>query len=306
MDIINIAAYRFVAVPDPEALREPLRALCKSLGLKGTILLAPEGINLFLAGEKESIDAFLSGLDHDPRFCGLFAQLTVKRSVSEGQPFRRMLVRIKQEIITMRHLTLVPAKGRAPAVTATELAAWLDAGCDDDGRPILLLDTRNQFEVGLGTFHNARHLDIGRFGEFPEAYRQAVTRGEINPREHHIVTFCTGGIRCEKAALFLVDEGAKNVSQLDGGILKYFEDVGGSHWQGECFVFDDRVALDPDLAPTTTVQCYACRAVVTAAEQQDARYRIGVSCPHCAKEREAASPAGTSNEERRVGRLPQS
>jgi UPF0176 protein len=283
MEIINIAAYRFVPVPDPGALRDPLRAICQDLGLKGTILLATEGINLFLAAEAGAIDQFLAILDQDERFSPWFALLTVKRSISEEQPFRRMLVRVKQEIITMRHPALAPAKGRAPAITAAQLAAWLETGHDDSGKPICLLDTRNKFEVDLGTFENAEDFGITRFGEFPDAYRKAVAEGAIDPLNQHIVTFCTGGIRCEKAALFLAESGATSVSQLDGGILKYFEEVGSAHWRGECFVFDDRVALDPALTPTATVQCYACRAVVTPIEQRDIRYQIGVSCPHCAK-----------------------
>jgi UPF0176 protein len=296
MEILNIAAYRFVPVPNPGALRDPLRALCLSLGLKGTILLAPEGINLFLAGERGAIDRLLATLDQDERFLALFAHLTVKRSVSNGQPFRRMLVRIKQEIITMRHPALVPAEGRAPAITPAQLAKWLAEGHDDEGRPILLLDTRNRFEVELGTFENAKDLAIRRFGEFPDAYRTAIAEGALDPLNQHIVTFCTGGIRCEKAALFLAEEGATSVSQLEGGILKYFEEVGSAHWQGECFVFDDRVALDPALTPTATVQCYACRAVVSPLEQRDDRYQIGVSCPHCAPPRHVIQAESSSGE----------
>jgi len=283
MDIVNIAAYRFVPLPDPALLREPLKTLCKALGLKGTILLAPEGVNFFLAGSAPAIDDFVCRLEGDERFAPLFKDIPIKRSVSAEQPFRRMLVRIKKEIITMREPALAPSLGRAPAVSARTLARWLDQGEDDSGKPILLLDTRNAFEVDLGTFDHAVRLDIARFSDFPGAFRNALATGAINPGGQHIVTFCTGGIRCEKAALFLAKEGAADVSQLDGGILKYFEEVGSSHWHGECFVFDDRVALNAELLPTNTVQCYACRAVVTPAEQADRRYQRGVSCPHCAK-----------------------
>jgi UPF0176 protein len=281
MDIVNIAAYRFVPLAEPQTLRAPLKQLCDELSLKGTILLAPEGINLFLAGPRESIETFLHTLDTAPLFQPVFAGLPVKRSPSEKQPFRRMLVRIKKEIITMRHPSAVPAQGRAPAVTAQTLSRWLERGKDEEGREVVLLDTRNGFEIALGTFDHALDLKIARFTDFPKAYRNAVKDQRINPQTQHIVTFCTGGIRCEKAALFLAEEGAAAVTQLEGGILKYFEEVGDAHFSGECFVFDDRVALDASLKPTATVQCYACRAVVTPAEQADARYQLGVSCPSC-------------------------
>jgi UPF0176 protein len=287
MQIVNIAAYRFIPLPAVQALREPIKSACVAHGLKGTVLIAPEGINLFLAGFREGIDGFLAAVADDSRLSAIFDQLPIKESYSDKQPFRRMLVRIKKEIITMKCPAIAPAEGRAPAVAPATLARWLDQGQDDDGRPVLLLDTRNAFEVALGSFKHALDFEISRFSEFPDAYGQAVKAGRIDPKTQHIVTFCTGGIRCEKAAIYLAEQGALAVTQLDGGILKYFETCGGAHWQGECFVFDDRVALDPDLLPTDTVQCYACRSIVSVAEQSDPRYVLGESCPHCAKVREA-------------------
>jgi UPF0176 protein len=281
MQIVNIAAYRFVPVADPARLRAPLKELCDDLELKGAILLAPEGVNLFVAGTTDAIEQFLSHINHDELYRPAFGGIPVKRSASDKQPFRRMLVKLKKEIITMRHPAIVPAAGRAPAVPAAKLREWLARGHDDDGREVVLLDTRNAFEVALGSFEGALDLNLTRFTQFPEAYQQAVRDKRIDPNTQHIVTFCTGGIRCEKAALYLQEEGAVSVTQLDGGILKYFEEVGGEHYLGECFVFDDRVALDPGLKPTATVQCYACRAVVTIEQQTDPRYQIGESCPQC-------------------------
>jgi UPF0176 protein len=281
MDIVNIAGYKFVALPDVHAWRAPLRLECVKLGLKGTVLLAPEGINLFLAGTEPSILSILSYLRTAELFAGAFSDLHVKTSSSARQPFRRMLVRIKKEIITMRHPTIDPSATRATAVLPVTLKSWLDRGHDDTGREVVLLDTRNRFEVELGSFAGAHQLGIDHFSEFPAAFQAAHTTGLPDLHDKHVVTFCTGGIRCEKAALYMQAYDIARVTQLEGGILQYFEDVGGAHWHGECFVFDDRVALDPDLVETVTVQCYACRAVVTAEEQGDSRYVPGLSCPHC-------------------------
>ena len=281
MDIVNIASYRFVAIAQPPLWREPIRARCVALGLRGTVLLAPEGINMFLAGSAEGIDGLLAYLADEPLFEGSFVELEVKRSLSAAQPFRRMLVRLKKEIITMRHPTIRPLKARADAVTPLTLKRWLDSGVDDAGREVILMDTRNAFEIALGTFDGAIDFGIRQFSEFPTAVSGACDDVALNLHDKTVVTFCTGGIRCEKAAIYMHELGLPNVVQLDGGILRYFEDVGDAHWTGECFVFDDRVALDPSLTETGTKQCYACRAVVTPMEQRDVRYVQGESCPHC-------------------------
>ncbi len=278
LHILNIAAYKFVALPDTAAWRAPVKARCVELNLKGTILLTPEGINLFLAGLEPEVRAFLTWLRGDALFAGRFADLVVKESRSVDQPFNRMLVKLKKEIITMRHPTIRPETHRAPSIKPQQLKQWLDQGHDDAGRAVVLLDTRNAFEVEVGRFEGAHAFGMHHFGEFPEAMRNAAA----SLRDKTVVSYCTGGIRCEKAVLYMQEIGMDHVLQLDGGILKYFEDVGGAHWQGDCFVFDDRVALDPQLQETATRQCYACRAVVTVAEQADARYVPGESCPHCA------------------------
>jgi UPF0176 protein len=277
---INIAAYKFVTFNDTVERRADFQAICRDLDLKGTILLTPEGINLFLAGTRNNIDNFLSWLRQDARF----ADIEVKESLSNEQPFNRMLVKLKKEIITMRHPLIQPELGRAPVVKAADLKRWLDQGHDDAGKPVVMVDTRNAFEVDVGTFENTVDYRIHKFSEFPEVI--ARHKPELDGKT--VVTFCTGGIRCEKAAIHMQNIGYDSVYQLDGGILKYFEEVGGAHYQGDCFVFDYRTALNPELKATSTVQCFACRAVVTAREQISPLYKVGVSCPHCAQQVQAA------------------
>ncbi len=243
-DIVNIAAYLFVALDEPAELREPLREEAAALNLKGTILLAHEGINLFLAGSREAIDTFLAKLRARPPF----ARLETKESFSATQPFRKLLVKLKKEIIPLGRPDVDPARHPAPRVSAQELRRWLD-----EGRELVLLDTRNQFEVDHGTFRGALDMHLKEFRSFPEVAEK------LDPalKDKTIVTFCTGGIRCEKAAPLMIQNGFAKVYQLDGGILKYFEEVGSSHFDGNCYVFDERRALDSDLqsanlAPATT------------------------------------------------------
>ena len=242
MSILNISAYRFVSLDDLPALRERVLAQCHALALKGTILLAPEGINLFLAGPREAIDGFMAWLRQDSRF----ADLQAKESLSDDPPFKRMRVRLKKEIITLRQPTIRPEGGRAPAVNAATLKRWLDQGHDDDGREVVLLDARNAYETDVGMFPQAVDYRIASFTELPAALAadQARYSGKT------VVSYCTGGIRCEKAVLHMQDTGMDHVYQLEGGILKYFEEVGGAYWQGECFVFDERGAVDKSLAPS--------------------------------------------------------
>jgi UPF0176 protein len=270
--IVNIAAYKFIGLDDTVEMRPQFQAICQELGLKGTILLTPEGINLFLAGARAAIDGFLQWLRSDARF----ADIEVKESYSETQPFKRMLVKLKREIITMKMPLIQPEKGRAPAVDAKTLKRWLDQGHDDNGRPVVMMDTRNDFEVDVGTFANTIDYRIEKFSDFPQVVAQH--RDELTGKT--IVTFCTGGIRCEKAAIHMQNVGFDSVYQLDGGILKYFEEVGGEHYRGDCFVFDYRTSLTPALAPSGDLRCKSCDAVVKSQDgaQPDAR----AACPHCA------------------------
>jgi len=241
VNIITISCYKFITLNDRETLKTDLTARCLELNLKGTILLAPEGINVFLAGAREAIDAIMAHLHEDPRFSGL----QPKESMTALPPFGKLLVRLKKEIITMKQPLVRPEEGRAPPVTAATLKTWLDRGHDDAGRPVVMLDTRNDYEVEAGSFAGAVDYKLTRFSEFPEQI--ASHHDQFDGKT--IVTFCTGGIRCEKAAIHLKEIGIEHVYQLEGGILKYFEDVGGAHYQGGCFVFDNRRVLDADLRP---------------------------------------------------------
>ena len=239
-DILNISTYKFVPLVDTLALRDTLAARALALSLKGTILLAEEGINLFVAGPAQAVRSFISQLQTDARF----ADIAPKESWSASQPFRKMLVKVKSEIIRMNHPAIQPAQGRAPAVDAQTVKRWLDQGHDDEGRPVVTLDTRNTYEVDEGTFSGAIDWRLSKFTEFPDALQ--AHKAELADKT--VISFCTGGIRCEKAAIYMREAGLPHVYQLEGGILKYFEETGGAHYQGGCFVFDERRALGADLS----------------------------------------------------------
>ena len=268
--VTNLAAYRFVELSGLKGLREELLALCKEAGLKGTILLSVEGINLFMAGSAEGISRLMARLREIP---GL-EDFEGKVSESEDQPFRRMLVRIKREIISFGVEGVEPGKRTSPKLSAKELKRWLD-----EGRKVTLLDTRNDYEVKLGTFKGAVVPDIRTFREFPQAVRELPDA----MKDETVVMFCTGGIRCEKAGPFMEMEGFRNIYQLEGGILKYFEECGGDHYDGECFEFDQRVGVDPALQETDTAVSYACQAPLNMEDQEDVRYVAGKTCPYCFK-----------------------
>ena len=241
MSVINVSCYKFVRLEALPELKHALTSRCASLELKGTILLAPEGINIFLAGERPAVAVFFASLQTDPRF----ADLQPKESESNSVPFKRLRVRIKKEIITMKLPQLRPEAQRAPAVDAATLKRWLDRGVDDTGREVVMLDTRNDYEVAEGRFRDALDYRLARFSDFPARF--APHRATLADKT--VVSYCTGGIRCEKAALHMRDVGLTHVYQLDGGILKYFEEAGDAHFDGHCFVFDERIALGADLRP---------------------------------------------------------
>lgn len=268
--ILNIAAYKFVSVPDPESLRQLYRPFCREIGLRGTILLSPEGINLMLAGTVEQIDKLRALLHQNP----LFTDLTYKESYSESVPFTRMLVKIKPQIVSLGEAGRYnPLSLTADNLPVSTFKQWLDAGRED----FVILDTRNDYEVRLGAFDGAIDLNIDHFREFPAA----VDAQLAEMKDKTIVMYCTGGIRCEKASADLLEKGFKSVYQLQGGILEYFKQCGGAHYHGDCFVFDYRVALNPALEETNTVVCYQCQNPLDEIEQASPDYIVGVSCPYC-------------------------
>ncbi len=266
--IVNIAAYQFTQLDRLPDRREELRTLCRSLQIKGTILLSPEGINLFLAGSRESVNKLVAHLREDSQLAGL----ETKESLSRRQPFRRLLVKLKKEIIAFGVKGIAPATCTSKKLSPARLKQWLD-----EGRPLTLLDTRNDYEVRIGTFKAAVPIGIDHFRDFPSAIQKLPADFKQQP----IVMFCTGGIRCEKAGPFMEQEGFREIYQLQGGILKYFEECGGAHYEGDCFVFDQRVAVNPRLEETATTQCYACQHPLTLRDQKSAHYVVGVSCPFC-------------------------
>lgn len=264
LPIVNLSGYRFVSLSDAQMpqMREALKSKALECQLKGTILLSREGINSFLAGTRENVDAFVAFIRTYPEFKDIW----YKESFTDYQPFNRMLVRIKKEIIPMNKETIDPERKTAPYVTPETLKQWYA-----EKRDMIVLDTRNDYEVELGTFENAVDLHIAHFREFNDA----VDMMPEDLKDKTIVTFCTGGIRCEKAAELMSQKGFKDVYQLEGGIINYFEKCGGDFYNGECFVFDQRVALNSALQETDTKQCFDCRTPLAANTVKEGK------CPHC-------------------------
>ncbi len=267
--IVVAAMYKFLSLDNYKALRSPLLTLCREQDLKGTILLAREGINGTVAGSRAGIDALLAYLRSEP---GL-ADLKHQESYHSAPPFYRMKLRLKQEIVSLGVPGVCPARMSG---TKVDPAAW-NALVQDPA--VMVLDVRNQYEHEVGTFKNAISPQTARFREFP-----GYVRKNLHPDKHKkIAMFCTGGIRCEKASSYMLQQGFDEVYQLDGGILKYLEQVGEdeSLWRGECFVFDGRVAVNERLEPGEHVQCFACRRPLSRAALSSEKYRQGISCPYC-------------------------
>ncbi len=279
----NIASYKFVDLDESwiKELRPSLRLQCEDLGLRGTILLSPEGVNLFLSGRRDNISSFRTFIAS----FGPFEDLYFKISYSADHSFRRMLVKIKKEIIPFGVSGIRPSRLTSARLHPSELKRWLD-----EKREVVLLDTRNDYEVELGTFRHAINLNLEKFRDFPKAVESIEELKKVP-----VVTFCTGGIRCEKAAPLMEELGFEKVYQLEGGILGYFEECGGSYWDGECFVFDGRVAVDADLAETDTEFCFRCQHVLRPNEMIGDDYVPGVRCPFCSDvERDSDAVAAKS------------
>lgn len=271
---VNIAYYKFVSIENPQELRVTLLNLCQNLNLKGTIILAYEGINSCLVGTAENIESFISFMRNDPRF----ADIEFKKSISSHIPFRRMLVKIKKETIPLGMESIKPAESTGKYIDALQLKEWYEKKED-----FIILDTRNDYEVELGTFRGAINPNLKEFRNFPNWIRE-------NFEEHKkkkVVTFCTGGIRCEKATAFMQQEGFEEVYQVQGGILKYLEETAkkapgeDNYYDGDCFVFDYRVAVDKNLEQSKYCICYNCWRTLSAADLSHANYKKDTYCPHC-------------------------
>ena len=266
---IVCAMYKFVALDNYQAMRQPLLDAMQQFGIKGTLLLAEEGINGTVSGTREGIDALLAYLNQDPRI----NPISFKESLHETQPFYRTKVKLKKEIVTMGVEGIDP---RRTVGTYVKPKDWNALISDPD---VVLVDTRNDYEIQIGTFKNAVNPNTETFREFPD-----YVKNTLNPQKHKkVAMFCTGGIRCEKSTAYMKEQGFDEVYHLEGGILQYLEDVpkDESLWEGDCFVFDNRVAVNHDLEKSRYDQCYACRLPITEEDKASDKYEPGVSCPHC-------------------------
>lgn len=271
MCITVVTFYKFVALPDYVARQPPLKEICQAQNVKGTILLAEEGINGTIAGTRQGVDAVLSYLKLDKRL----SDVDIKESSAADPPFEKLKVRLKKEIVTIGLPEVSPVKQVGTYVLAQQ---WNEIISDSE---VIVIDTRNDYEVGMGTFQRAKNPETATFNEFPDYVKET-----LDPGKHKkIAMFCTGGIRCEKASSYLLSQGFEEVYHLKGGILKYLEEVpeDESLWEGECFVFDERVAIKHGLETGSYGICYACGHPVSAVDQASDDYESEVSCPHCAK-----------------------
>jgi UPF0176 protein len=268
-NIINLSGYLFTPL-EPQVLQPLIKEEGIALNVKGTVLLSNEGINCFVAGTPDSLEKFSEILFKK----AAIPQFELKKSYSDYQPFKRFLVKVKKEIISTGRDDLHPELAQAPYIESKELKKFYD-----EKKDFIILDTRNDYEIELGKFKDAVDLNVTSFRRF-------IAKVEEMPEEWKtktVVTYCTGGIRCEKAALFMQQKGFQDVRQLHGGILKYFEDCGNEHYEGECFVFDKRIGVDASLIETDTTQCYACRAPLLPEDVKSHYYVMGESCPKCKK-----------------------
>ncbi len=268
-EIVVCALYKFVTLDDFQAKKQPLLDFMLARDIRGTLLLAREGINGTVAASREAIDALLDYLREDPRL----AEISFKESYTDRSPFMRSRVKLKKEIVTMGVEGIDPKRVVGTYVKPEQ---WNQLISEPD---VLLVDTRNDYEVQVGTFKNAVNPKTDSFREFPE-----YVKTHLDPKKHKkVAMFCTGGIRCEKSTAYLKEQGFEEVYHLEGGILKYLEEVPAeqSMWEGECFVFDDRVTVNHQLEKGDYDQCHACRLPITEQDKQSPLYQKGVSCPHC-------------------------
>ena len=268
--VVNIAGYKFEPLVDPIDLVSLYQQKCDELELKGTMLISKNGINFSLAGTQQATDTIVAFLEEDNRFLNI----PLKVTYSETQPFRRMKVRLKKEIISLGRKDINPRELTGERISPQDLKNLLDNKED-----VLVLDTRNEYETRVGKFENAIDLNLDTFRDFPEAIESLPE----DYKDKQIVMYCTGGIRCEKASAVMMKAGFADVKQLEGGVLDYFKETGGAYWEGDCFVFDERVALDTDLNETDYIYCYICREPLSAEEKASPDFKINEYCPYCVK-----------------------
>jgi len=266
----NTSGYKFIPLDDLTSLRDYFRALAIKHEVYGTVYVTHEGLNIAQAGKPENVDAYKKELAQDERFKDIF----FKDSYSKMLPFHKVVVKIKPEVIALKVSEMHPEDAPNTHVEPEDLKTWLD---NNDN--VVFLDTRNYYEYNLGTFENAINPDINTFREFPEFLDTLPEK----IKDEKVVIFCTGGVRCEKAAPLMKKKGFKNVYQINGGILNYFEKCGGAYWEGDCFIFDDRVAVNSELEETGAALCRGCHNAVTAEMQKSPDYLPPKQCPYCVK-----------------------
>ena len=268
LEFLNVAGYKFEPLENLDSLIPEFQNRCDELGLKGSVYLSPKGINFSIAGTEKNINTYIEFMEEDSRF----RDIPLKKTFSETQPFRRMKVRLKKEIISLGRDDINPRELTGDYISPRELFEMYETKED-----VIVLDTRNEYETRVGLFENAVDLQLDTFRDFPSAI-------ETLPEEYkdkQIVMYCTGGIRCEKASAVMMKAGFSDVKQLEGGVLDYFKETGGAYWNGDCFVFDERVALDKELKETEYIYCYICREPLSAEEKASPDFKINEYCPYC-------------------------
>ena len=268
LEFLNVAGYKFEPLENLDSLIPEYQNKCDELGLKGSVYLSPNGINFSIAGTEIDIETYIKFMEEDSRL----RDIPLKKTFSKTQPFRRMKVRLKKEIISLGRDDINPRELTGDYISPKELFEMYEKKED-----IIVLDTRNEYETRVGLFENAIDLQLDTFRDFPSAI-------ETLPEEYkdkQIVMYCTGGIRCEKASAVMLKAGFSDVKQLEGGVLDYFKETGGAYWNGDCFVFDERVALDKELNETEYIYCYICREPLSAEEKASPDFKINEYCPYC-------------------------
>ena len=268
LEFLNVAGYKFEPLENLDSLIPEFQNKCDQLGLKGSVYLSPNGINFSIAGTEKNIDTYIEFMEEDSRF----RDIPLKKTFSETQPFRRMKVRLKKEIISLGRDDINPRELTGDYISPRELFEMYETKED-----VIVLDTRNEYETRVGLFENAVDLQLDTFRDFPSA----IEKLPEEYKDKQIVMYCTGGIRCEKASAVMMKAGFSDVKQLEGGVLDYFKETGGAYWNGDCFVFDERVALDKELKETEYIYCYICREPLSAEEKASPDFKINEYCPYC-------------------------